>query len=374
VAKLKIQYPSLAQPREVICGTGSLRVLAELDALPETVIFLSGTSKVRDRVAARFAKRDIALADLRTLEKPPGEPQVDMIRDAAARLRDSPTKRIVAIGGGSVLDWARLAWAESEGLLAGRQLQGFRREAPELWLVPTTCATGAEATGVAVFREKDALTPVVASAFVADRVVLDGSFLEAADPSRISLWCCDASSHAIEAWLSIVPNRLAKDAAASALAAILEAHPATPGASRNERLMEAAYWGGIAVGGCSAGVIHAFAHSVAQDGVPHAAGNALGLVAGLAANAEAPALGALLRRIGLDSVDSLIASLRRIVLEGLAGFDACRVLAQLGDTSSRQRIAERMANDSCMRSNPIRIEPDALEAFFERICETAEAP
>jgi alcohol dehydrogenase class IV len=336
VAKLKIQYPSLTQPREVIFGTGSLRVLAELDALPETVIFLSGTSKVRDRVAARFAKRDIALADLRTLEKPPGEPQVDMIRDAAARLRDSPTKRIVAIGGGSVLDWARLAWAESEGLLAGRQLQGFRREAPELWLVPTTCATGAEATGVAVFREKDALTPVVASAFVADRVVLDGSFLEAADPSRISLWCCDASSHAIEAWLS--------------------------------------YWGGIAVGGCSAGVIHAFAHSVAQDGVPHAAGNALGLVAGLAANAEAPALGALLRRIGLDSVDSLIASLRRIVLEGLAGFDACRVLAQLGDTSSRQRIAERMANDSCMRSNPIRIEPDALEAFFERICETAEAP
>ena len=27
VAKLKIQYPSLAQPREVIFGTGSLRVL-----------------------------------------------------------------------------------------------------------------------------------------------------------------------------------------------------------------------------------------------------------------------------------------------------------------------------------------------------------
>jgi len=32
-----------------------------------------------------------------------------------------------------------------------------------------------------------------------------------------------------------------------------------------------------------------------------------------------------------------------------------------------------MANDSCMRSNPLRIDSDALEAFFERICETAKA-
>ena len=121
MAKLKIRYPSLAQPGEVIFGTGSLRVLAELAELPETVIFLSGSGQVRDRVAARFAKRDIALADLRTLEKPPGEPRIDMIRDAASRLRDSPPKRIVAIGGGSVLDWARLAWAESECLLAGAE-------------------------------------------------------------------------------------------------------------------------------------------------------------------------------------------------------------------------------------------------------------
>ena len=80
---------------------------------------------------------------------------------------------------------------------------------------------------------------MVAPAFVADSVVLDGGFLAGADAAQVSLWLCDALSHAVEAYLSIIPGRLAKAAAISALTSILDAHPEEPSASRNERLMEA---------------------------------------------------------------------------------------------------------------------------------------
>jgi alcohol dehydrogenase class IV len=136
-----------------------------------------------------------------------------MIRAGAASLGERGPRRLVAIGRGSVMDWARLAWAESQGLLdeagASAALRSVPRAGPELWLVPTTCATGAEATGVAVFSGKDGVVPVLTPPFVADRVVLDGGYRVGVDAARDSLWLCDALSHAVEAFLSIVPDRLA---------------------------------------------------------------------------------------------------------------------------------------------------------------------
>ena len=375
MAKLRVQYPTFVLPTAATFGTGSIRALAELDSLAETVFFLSASAPVREHVCSRFAKSGVDFAKLRTVEKPQGEPSRDMIREGAARLADAPYQRLVAIGGGSVMDWARLAWAESRGLLGPEgpldALRSARRREPELWLVPTTCATGAEATGVAVYAGKDGLVPVVAAAFVADRVVLDGAFLAGADPARVALWLCDALSHAVEAYLSIVPGRLARVAALSALTSILEEHAETPTASRNERLMEAAYLAGVAVGNCSVGVIHAFAHTLSRYGVAHAAGNALGLAAGLEANATAPASEELWRRAGAASLDDLIARLCRVV-RGAAGRTSGALVADLlRDSSTRERIRECMAADPCLRSNPLPLSRGALDRFLDRALEAA---
>lgn len=368
-------YPSLVQPTTVTFGTGSARVLAELDSLADTVFFVSGSPLVREHLATPFNKAGVEFSALRTVEKPPGEPSLDMIRAGAARLAAGRYRRLVAIGGGSVMDWARLAWAESEGLLDGARaseaLRSVRRQELELWLVPTTCATGAEATGVAVFAAKEAVVPVLAPAFVADRAVLDGGFLAGVDAARLSLWLCDALSHAVEAYLSIVPGRLAKAAALSALTSILETHPDVPSASRNERLMEAAYQAGVAVGNCSAGVIHAFAHTVSHYGVGHAAGNALGLAAGLEANATAKASDEMWRRAGAESLDDLIEGVRGVVEASAVRAQGRLVSNLLREVSTRERILESMAADPCLRSNPVRLEREALHRFLDRVLEAA---
>ena len=238
-------------------------------------------------------ERDRILSEHQVIEKPAGEPTFDMIERGSKFLKTQDFVRIVAIGGGAVMDWCRLALASSEGIFSfdngSVELSVSTRKTPELWLVPTTCATGAEAATVAVFTDRKKV-PVVSQHFLADRVILDGQFLEALESPLLANFLCDALSHAIEAYVSIVPCYLAKQAASGALWLILENVGKENDASRNDRLMEAAYLGGLAASHCSVGVVHAFAHTMASHGFSHARGNAMGLLAGISMNSDVPAM------------------------------------------------------------------------------------
>ena len=88
---------------------------------------------------------------------------------------------------------------------------------PWMCLVPTTCASGAEGAAVAVFSDEGRKVPVASRSLLADHVVLDARFLESLTPFQLAASLGDVASHALEAFLSIVPNSLAKEGAFSAL-------------------------------------------------------------------------------------------------------------------------------------------------------------
>ena len=226
MAKLKISYPSFQQPSWVSFGTGSVRVLAECEDWSDTAVFISGQEQVQNAVARSLHKRGSHLDKENMVVKPPGEPTREMIELGAAFLEKRSFTRIIGIGGGSVMDWCRLAWAQSQKLLTFNvhkaEIQTTAEKRPELWLIPTTCGTGAEAASIAVFSTDGKKFPVVSRAFLADRVLLDGQFLNYVSSEVLAHSLCDALSHTIEAFVSIVPCQLAKEAAFSALQLILE--------------------------------------------------------------------------------------------------------------------------------------------------------
>jgi alcohol dehydrogenase class IV len=80
-------------------------VLGEFDSLAETVCFASDDPRVREHLQLRLTKTRV---ELRKAETPLGEPTTGMVRAAAAHLGDGSCRRLVAIGGGSVMDWARM--------------------------------------------------------------------------------------------------------------------------------------------------------------------------------------------------------------------------------------------------------------------------
>lgn len=190
MAKRPIIFPSFRQPPETTFSTGSLRTIAALDDLESTAFFLSGRLEVREVLAAALAKQGRDVDSLAVLSKPPGEPTFDMVQSAAEFLQERPYKRIVGVGGGSVLDWCRLAWAASLGELSLdsplRLSSPPPSEQPEFWLIPTTCATGAEAASVAVYTHKGEKRPVICDAFLASQVILDARFLRSLDDATLS--------------------------------------------------------------------------------------------------------------------------------------------------------------------------------------------
>ena len=376
MGQLKRAFPSYKQPGVVTFGTGSIKALLECEELAETAFFLSGQVQVRQIVTSSLHKYGQTLDARQVITKPAGEPTYAMVQAGAAFLHRRSWQRIVGIGGGSVLDWCRLAWAASQDLLllddgkAG--VQGAPAGRPEFWLVPTTCGTGAEAANVAVFSANGRKLPVVSPTFIADRVILDGQFLRLVSPASLACALCDALSHAVEAFVSIVPGCLAKEAAFAALRLILEHYTNASNASHAQALMEAGYLGGVAAANCSVGAIHAFAHTMAAYGMPHGYANALGLIAGIAANQDTPAMQTLLQRCGVSTVEVLGNWLKPIVRLALSQAINVDPRGLLQDPMTRQVISDRMALDVCMRSNPKMLDAEARRVFLDCVLETVE--
>ena len=370
MARRRLTYPSYRQPSNVTFGTGSVRALARPEVLDRAVIFMSGDKGVGDALASAFANQGITFAALRTLAKPPGEPSVESIAAAASWLAAHEHETVIAVGGGSVLDWARLAMATARGWL-DLQTGQMRPDVPvgdrvRLELVPTTCGSGAEAAAVAVYTAQGRKVAVVSDAFIADRVILDAQFLSTASPAALASSLSDALSHSIEAFVSIVPNALAKQAAVAALQSVLQHYTAVDLHCRNERLMEAGYLGGVAASNCSVGVVHAFAHSMAAYDLPHGVGNALALAAGINVNAETSEMRGLLERAGFARAEALIDAVRPITSSALRGVTT-RAQAALATPAEREAIAERMLTDVCLRTNPRRLERDGVFAFLDDV-------
>ena len=243
-----LAYPVFRQPSAVTFGTGSVRTLATPEVINRSVFLVSANAAVHEKLRTAFQRHGVDWDALPMLRKPAGEPTRETVSHGSEWLIQQRADRIVAIGGGSVLDWARLAAALANGWLeldSGR-IAGQLSSRPEWVLVPTTCGTGAEAAAVAVYMVGRRKIGVFCPAFVADRVVLDGQFLSLLDDGSLCAFLSDALSHAVESFVSIVPNALAKEAALSTLSLILTHHGAPASTSRAQHLMEAGYLGGVA--------------------------------------------------------------------------------------------------------------------------------
>jgi alcohol dehydrogenase class IV len=208
---------------------------------------------------------------------------------------------------------------------------------------------------------------VVADEFVPSQVILDARFLDVGDVGLLENSLSDALSHAIESYLSIVPNDLAKENAISALQLIFENYPQPPETCRSEQLMQAGYLGGLAAAHCSVGVVHAFAHTVSRWGVRHGHANALGLRAGIRANADTPAMQRLLDRLGLAGSDELVAKVAPIVGPAIAVGDHAALARDLGNDTARDEIVTGMLEDVCMRTNPRPMDRVAVTRFCDDV-------
>ena len=282
------QY-TLKMPGQVHAGTGALEQLAPLAAAAGT------------RRAAVFAGRHIldggllepALAALREagvepviLTDVPAEPTYAQAQAQAEAFRDTGAGCIVAVGGGSVMDTAKLCSVLGTGEYTVRDLlenPALGKKCCPTVMVPTTAGTGAEATPNAIVAvpEQELKVGIVNSAMIPDAVILDGSLLRDIPRSLAAATGVDALCHAIECFTSAKANPISDTFALAALEGILpNIRPACGTGAEAEaarsRMLLASFYAGVAITASGTTAVHALSYPLGgKYHIPHGVSNAM---------------------------------------------------------------------------------------------------
>ncbi len=208
-----------------------------------------------------------------------GEPTdiaVDRMLDA---VRELEFDRLIAIGGGSILDSAKVLALDSDADVAGLFAAGVQPgRKVGLILIPTTCGTGCEVTCVSVF-DFPSIGSKIGKAFdtgFADHAVLIDEFLSKIPYHVFATSSADALVHAMEIYLAPKANPYTDMFCMAAIRSILQGYMRIVRQGRDviqqdARLyLTASNMAGIALANVLAGGVHAIAmHFGSAHHVPH---------------------------------------------------------------------------------------------------------
>ncbi len=206
-------------------------------------------------------------------------PESSRISSWSESFRTSPPEAVVAVGGGSVIDTAKLV-----------RHFGAAGSRPPLAAIPTTSGSGAEATHFAVMYNDGRKLSIADPSLLPDFVILDADLTDALPPPITASTGFDALSQAIEsAWSvrSTEHSRIgALDAVALAASNLVSA-VRSPNERNRDAMMKAANLAGTAINTTFTTAPHAISYTLTSShGVPHGHAVAMTLGSMLVYNAD----------------------------------------------------------------------------------------
>lgn len=251
------------------------------------------------------------------------DPPEATVEAAAAAGREAGVDGVIAVGGGSSMDVAKvvavlLGGSQPLAALYGvDQVQGVRLP---MILVPTTAGTGSEVTPVAVITTGATTKAGVSSAvLLPDIAVLDADLTLGLPPGVTAMTGIDAMVHAIEAYTSKLKKNPLSDNLAREALRLLGANIRTAvhqGRDREARanMLLGACLAGQAFANAPVAAVHALAYPLGGHyHIPHGLSNSLVLPSVLAFNMPVAA--------------PLYAELAEIVVPGVSGSVEARAAA-----------------------------------------------
>ncbi|WMJ85778.1 iron-containing alcohol dehydrogenase [Anaerocolumna sp. MB42-C2] len=280
----------LMMPRKVFGGGSALEQVLVLlkDKYKKAAIF---TDKgIRNSGITDYPLELLGRCNLEIIifDELPTEPSCDEAQKVVDDFRKSGADLIVAIGGGSVMDVAKLASIACTDVYGVRDLLKkplIGRKFVEVLLIPTTAGTGSEATpnSIVTVPEKNLKVGIVNTEMLADMVILDGRMLKKIPQQIAAATGIDALAHAIECYTSNKANPISNMFALEALKLIFEnILPACedPGAvkEKNDMLL-AAFYAGAAITASGTTAVHALSYPLGgRYHIPHGVANAIMLL------------------------------------------------------------------------------------------------
>lgn len=215
-----------------------------------------------------------------------GEPTDEMIDAIAADMKQYDYKRIIAFGGGTVMDISKILALNTDGhsvkLFTGEITP---KKTAELVLIPTTCGTGSEVTNIAIAELKslNVKKGLAVDETYPDHAVLIAEPLENLPDYVFSTSSIDALIHAAESFLSPRADSFSEMFSLKAIEIIMNGYKTilerggNTAENRKDLLRDfciAADYAGIANINAGCAAVHALSYSIGGAfHVPHGEAN-----------------------------------------------------------------------------------------------------
>ncbi|MGJ8670535.1 MAG: iron-containing alcohol dehydrogenase [Oceanococcus sp.] len=213
------------------------------------------------------------------------DPTVTQIEAGYQLLASNGCDAILAVGGGSSIDAAKIIGARAKNNKPVVKMAGlfriFKGILP-LYAVPTTAGTGSEVTIAAVISDPDQQRklPAMDLKLMPTAAALDGALMAGLPPHITSATGMDALTHAVEAYVSRNAMKKTDEKAVEAARLIMENLPTAVMDGGNllarQNMARASHLAGIAFTQAGVGYVHAIAHNFgALYHTPHGLANAI---------------------------------------------------------------------------------------------------
>ena len=265
---------------KLLSGIGSLSQLSDIRAEFNAKTIMIVTGKASYAASGAKSLVDAALKDDTVVQFSDFDvnPKIEDAERGVALAIETRVDLIIGIGGGSVMDMAKLMKAfytapEKSKELAKGELVMTDPSIP-LVLIPTTAGSGSEATHFAVVYIGLDKYSLASQLLLPDGVILDGSLIASASPYQMACNGLDALAQAIEsAWAagSTKQSREYSFRAVSLCAKYLK-EVLAPDASEDalQSMMEAANLAGKAINISKTTAAHAWSYAItSHHSVPH---------------------------------------------------------------------------------------------------------
>jgi len=295
------------------------------------------------------------------------EPSDTVIDAAASKARAANARVVVGIGGGSVLDSAKLISLLIRNPGNAADWIGVVEPpsgAAPLLLVPTTSGTGSEATRIAMVTVDGVKRASSCSLYVPSVVVIDPDLLASLPGRVLASTAMDALAHAVESLHSTTATPMTAHQSLHAIEILIDRIEDAVAGDPDARglCLWASHLAGQAL---NAGVVvgHSLAYCLAHEHpMPHGTSCALALPYCIAYNRDLPA--GLASRLASALTQGRSTSLRdaaEAVLELARRLDLPTTLSEAQIAVGREReIAARCVAEYPRPTNPVKLDEDRL--------------
>lgn len=294
------QY-SLKLPHAVYGGENAMEQITDIlktNAAKKVATFTDKGIEKAGLFALPEAAVKAAGVEYYVLDELPAEPSYEAVQKLIDEFKRSGADFIVACGGGSVMDAAKLASVlvtDDYGVKELLDTPGIAKKCVPIILIPTTAGTGAEVTPNAIVAvpERELKVGIVNENMIADYVILDARMIKNLPRPIAAATGVDALAHCIECFTGNKANPFSDIYALEGLDLILnniqKACDDPEAMEEKNRMQIAAYYGGLAITASGTTAVHALSYPLGgKYHIAHGVSNAILLAPVMRFNSENP--------------------------------------------------------------------------------------